>query len=523
MALTPLKITSNKDNVKGTGRYNKEEVFPCTEILLQKTGYNSATINKIKEQQCKKLTELKEETVKNLRSYQIEDIKFIAARKNCACFNEQRTGKTPTALRSLLERNINKFLIVAPASTIYTWANEVKKWNNQECIVVDGTATKRKELISSWNNGALVISYECLREVTRYDEKKHEYSITGDLYYIKKHLPSIEACILDEAHRIKNHKSKQAEAMFSLSGIPIKIALTGTPAPNKQHEIFSILHWLFPNIFSGYWRFIDYYFIQETRYNASGEYTEISTFKPGKEVELQQFLNTVSTRRLRASVMEWLPSKDYETIKLECTKEQNKYIQEIKDNFEIGNEEVMAVNILDVLIKTRQLCLSPQVLDLKSKSPKVEWIKQYIKDYPDKKILIFSNFTKWLKLLGKELECDNLIIGETTKAKREQLKNDFQNDKIKLLLLNIKAAKEGITLDTASVSIFTDKYPPVGDIMQAEDRFVATTKDKKDLGHTIISLIMKDTYEENIERLLKNNASDIDVINNYINYLKGGN
>lgn len=521
MALTPLKITSNKDNVKGTGRFDKQEVFPCTEILMKKAGYNSATIDKVKESQCKILTELKEETVKNLRPYQIEDIKFLAARKNCACFNEQRTGKTPTALRSLLERGINKFLIVAPASTIYTWANEVHRWNEQDCVVVDGTATKRKEIIENWKQGGLVISYECLREVTRYNEKTHTYTITGDLHYIKKHLPSIEACILDEAHRIKNHKSKQAEAMFSLSGIPIKIALTGTPAPNKQYEIYSILHWLFPNIFSGYWRFIDYYFIQETRWNAQGEYTEISTFKPGKDIELQQFLNVISTRRLRASVMQWLPSKDYETIKLNCTKEQNKYIQELKDNFEVGDEKVMAVNILDVLIKTRQLCLSPQILGLKSTSPKVDWIKQYIKDYPDKKILIFSNFTKWLKLLGKELNCNDLIIGETTKAKREELKNAFQSGKIKLLLLNIKAAKEGITLDTASTAIFTDKYPPVGDILQAEDRFVATTKDKKDLGHTIINLIMKDTYEENIERLLKNNANDIDIINNYINYLKG--
>ena len=522
MALTPLKITSNKDNIKGTGRYNKEEVFPCTRVLMEQTGFNAATIKAVLDKQSSVKEDLRKETIQNLRPYQIEDVKFIAARKNCACFNEQRTGKTPTALRSLLERNVNKFLIVAPASTIYTWANEVRRWNKQECIVVDGTATKRKELIENWNQGGLVISYECLREVTRYNEKAHEYTITGDLYYIKKHLQTIEACILDEAHRIKNHKSKQAEAMFSLSGIPIKIALTGTPAPNKQYEIYSILHWLFPNIFTGYWRFIDYYFIQETKYNATGEYTEISTFKPGKDVELQQFLNTVSTRRLRASVMEWLPDKDYETIKLNCTKEQKQYIQELRDNFEVGDAEVMAVNVLDVLIKTRQLCLSPEVLELKSKSPKIEWIKQYLKDYPDKKVLIFSNFTKWLKLLGKEIGCNNLIIGETSKSKREVLKNDFQDGKIKVLLLNIKAAKEGITLDTASTAIFTDKYPPVGDIMQAEDRFVATTKDKKDLGHTIINLIMKDTYEENIETLLKNNASDIDIINNYINYLKGG-
>jgi len=522
MALTPLRITSQRDNVKGTGKHNKEEVFPCTEILMRKAGFKPETIKQILDSQRKILTELKEETVKNLRPYQIEDIKFLAARKNCACFNEQRTGKTPTALRTLKERGINKFLIVAPASTIYTWANEVKRWNDQECVVVDGTATKRKSIIDNWNTGGLVISYECLREVTRYNNKTNTYSITGDLYYIKKHLATIEACILDEAHRIKNHKSKQAEAMFSLSGIPIKIALTGTPAPNKQHEIYSILHWLFPNIFTGYWRFIDYYFIQETRWNASGEYTEISTFKPGKDIELQQFLNVVSTRRLRVSVMDWLPSKDYETIKLNCTKEQTKYIKDLKETFEAGDEKVMAVNVLDVLIKTRQLCLSPEILDLKSTSPKVDWIKQYLKDYPEKKILIFSNFTKWLKLLGKELNCSNLIIGETSKSRREELKNDFQSGKIKLLLLNIKAAKEGITLDTASTSIFTDKYPPVGDIQQAEDRFVATTKDKKDLGHTIINLIMKDTYEENIECLLKNNASDIDVINNYINYLKGG-
>ena len=523
MALTPLKITSNKLNEPGTGKYNKEEVYPCTVTLMRRLKVKEDIIQKVLERQQTVLNELKKETVEGLRPYQIEDIKFIAARKSCACFNEQRTGKTPTALRSLLERGVKKFLIIAPASTLYSWANEVRRWNNQECIVVDGSITKRTQLIESWETGGLVISYECLREVTRYDKVTFTYNVSGDLHLIKKHLPTIEACILDEAHRIKNHKSKQAEALFSLSGIPIKIALTGTPAPNKQHEIYSILHWLYPKMFTGYWRFIDYYFEKETKYNSAGEFTEIATFKKGKDKELQEFLNTISTRRLRASVMQWLPEKEYEVVKLECTKEQKQYIKELKLNFEVESEgkELSAINVLDVLIKTRQLCLAPKVLGLKGASPKVEWIKKYLKDYPDEKILIFSNFTKWLKYLGEEIGCDNFIIGETTKTKREQLKNDFQNGKINLLLLNIKAAKEGITLDTASTAIFTDKYPPVGDIQQAEDRFVATTKDKKDTGHTIIDLIMTDTYEENIATLLKNNANDIDIINNYINYLKG--
>ena len=520
MALTPLRISMSNITKKGTGRHNGEEVFPCTLTLMDKLKINDATKLKVLVQQQTILNELNEDAAKDLREYQMDDVRFLAARKNAGCFNEQRTGKTPTILRTIKQKRLSKILIISPASIIYKWKEECERWAELPCVVVDGTAKQRQEIIKNWNTGGLVISYECLRETTRYNKNKCEYSITGDLSYIKKH-KDIEACILDEAHRIKNHKSKQAEALFSLSYIPNKYALTGTPAQNKQHEIYSILHWLYPTIFTGYWRFIDYYFTQETKWNANGEYTEIGTFQKGKDKELQEFLNTISTRRMRASVMAWLPEKDYEVIRLEPTKEQKQYLNELRSNFEIGNEEVLAINILDRLIKERQLCLSPEVLDLKGKSPKLEWIKQYIKDYPDKQILIFSNFTKWLKVLSKELDCPHLIIGETSKLKREQLKNDFQNGKIKLLLLNIKAAKEGITLDSANVAIFTDKYPPVGDILQAEDRFVATTKDKKDTGHTIIDLVMSGTYEESIQQLLKENASDIDIINNYIKYIGG--
>ena len=89
-----------------------------------------------------------------------------------------------------------------------------------------------------------------------------------------------------------------------------------------------------------------------------------------------------------------------------------------------------------------------------------------------------------------------------------------------MLLINIKAGKEGITLDNADVSIFTDKYPPVGDIMQAEDRFVATTREKLMRGNTIIDLVMQDSYEVNILQMLDKNASEVDIINNYIKYIK---
>lgn len=527
MKITPIQIISNNLQMFGTGKYKGDEVFPATTALLNQIGIPKETLDKLKAAQQKRLETLPDiDIINNLREYQKEDVKFLAARKCAGCFNEQRTGKTPTSLATMRVKEVRKLLIVAPASTLYTWAEECKTWwyPDLPVSVVDGAASKRKKIISNWTEGALVISYECLRETQRTvkDELGNiiEIQFTGDLALIKKH-KDIQGVILDEAHRIKNHKSKQALALFSLRYVPHRLALTGTPAPGKQHEIFSILHWLYPEVYSGYWRFIDYYFNQYEEYNSSGKYRVIGSFRNQKAQELQQFLDVISTRRLRASVMSWLPEKDRQVIKLPMTDEQTKYIDELNQYFEITGTEIDAVNILAKLIKIRQILLGPQVLDLKGKSPKAEWIKQYLADYPEKSVIIFSNFTTWLKLLAKELKCDNLIIGETSKPRREQLKQEFQEGKIKLLLINIKAGKEGLTLDRADVTIFTDKYPPVGDIQQAEDRFVATTKDRLNTGHTIIDLVMQDSYEQNILKMLAENASEIDIINNYINYLKG--
>jgi hypothetical protein len=112
------------------------------------------------------------------------------------------------------------------------------------------------------------------------------------------------------------------------------------------------------------------------------------------------------------------------------------------------------------------------------------------------------------------------MVGATSIEHRNQLKNNFQSGKIKLLLINIDVGKEALTLDTATTMIFTDKYPPVVDIQQAEDRFVATTEDKKDKPHRIYELVIKDTYDEMLYALLDRNATMVDVLNDYNKYLK---
>jgi SNF2 family DNA or RNA helicase len=53
---------------------------------------------------------------------------------------------------------------------------------------------------------------------------------------------------VDEAHRIKNHKSKLLEALKEI-GTRRKLLLTGTPFHNSIEELWSLLHFILPDVF----------------------------------------------------------------------------------------------------------------------------------------------------------------------------------------------------------------------------------------------------------------------------------
>ena len=95
----------------------------------------------------------------------------------------------------------------------------------------------------------------------------------------------------------------------------------------------------------------------------------------------------------------------------------------------------------------------------------------------------------------------------------------FQTNKTNILLLQTQTVKEGLTLDNADVSIFLDTYPPASDYSQAKDRMIPTVETHVK-EQELIHVMMKDSYDERLYNLVKNNISATDVINDYKNYLK---
>lgn len=450
-----------------------------------------------------------------LREYQKEDANFLASMPCSACFNEQRTGKTPTALETIKLRGLEntRILIVTTASSLYQWKEEYEQWVEKPCVICTGTPKNKQKAVQEWTHG-LVISLESFKETS---------NRAGLVKPILDKKPAM--IILDEAHKIKNPKSANAKAIFKTSSIPYRLALTGTPAQGKPYDVYSILRFLFPSDFRGFWKFLEEYFIiKDEKVYRNGRMQQFKTyeqFQDGKDKELQKLLKTFSTQRKRKDVMPWLPEKFYERVRLEPTREQLKYLEELKNTFRTG--DITTIGVLDRLVRYRQICLDPGLLDLKGTSPKTEYINQYIKDHPDEQIIIFSKFTSYLCRLAEQLDTTwAMLIGSTPTKERGVYIRDFQDHRFQVFLINLDAGKEALTLDAAETTIFCDKYPPIGSIEQAEDRFIASTKDKAHKNHKIIELMINGTFDEQIYKLLSQRKSETDIINNYNLYLKKG-
>lgn len=453
----------------------------------------------------------------DLRPYQLEDKEQIIAKKSIGLFNQQRTGKTPTAIVAMDEL-CDKVLVVVPASMVPVWTEEIATWTDKETFMYHpGLSTKqRKQMVDNFKirSGFFIVSYNQFRNSSG--------TLRAELIKCKP-----DGLIVDEVHRAVGRKTLTHTSLKQVRHIPHRVYLSGTPTPNHPSQVWSLLTMIDPESFRSYWRFVEEYFqLEEVRLpNHTAYRTGISTiqqpsgFLPDKDIEFARLLDKYSIMRKREDVMPWLPKQEeLQLVKLDRTPKQNKAFKELANFFKVGDYRVEG--ILDQLTRMRQLFTHPDALGIKSNNPKTEWLTNYIKDYPDKQLIVFSRFSSYLKHLKVVLpDGVGLYVGGLSGAEKQALKSDFQSGKLKALLIQIDAGKEGLTLDAADTLIFTDIFPPISDIDQAKDRIIATTKERVK-PYSIIGLCIKDTYDEELYHAYKEGKTLTDVANDYINFIR---
>ena len=286
-----------------------------------------------------------------------------------------------------------------------------------------------------------------------------------------------DGVILDEAHRIKNHKGQWTKNIKKLRRGSSHI-MTGTGFVNRPDEVWSLLNFVNPKMFSSYWRFRRTYCLEKEVPQRG--ISVVVGIKPEKQDEFREIVNSIGVRRLKREVLKDLPDT-YETIiPVDLNTAQKRMYAEIKKELETLDQQgelLTSVNVLSQLSRLRQICVAtPEVLE-KRYDPKQERMVTKVKltepsskldalmeilDGTDSKCIVFSNFTHPLQLATTRLQRSgvsfiHLVVTDSDEQRAAKV-NDFQRSGgPQVFLSTIPLGGESITLTSASTVIFLDR------------------------------------------------------------------
>ena len=441
-----------------------------------------------------------------LREYQRQDVQYLTAIPHAGVFNQPRTGKTPTMIETVKERGAIKTLVIVPASLQYNWKREIEIWHTDAQIYMyNGTPKNRAQQLSDFTD-TLTPAYLIVSKDTAKRDKE-ALAIDHDI------------CIVDEAHYLRNDDTLQSKAVYTIGYMAKhRYALTGTPTVKHPSDVFGILKFLYPHKWTSRWAFIGRYF--NILDNGFGK--TIGAPIAHRVKELQDFMDAISTQRLRKDVMQWLPNKTkHQHICKMDSKQAKAYKSMLEDFFvEQGDKIVDTENVLSQLMRLRQITLDPSLIGLNIPSAKtdalLEALEENVYATDSEPVIIMSMFTSYLKQikpmiekLGKRVR---MITGEMSNNEKNESAKAFQRGDVDVLLCNIISAGTGFTLDKGEVIIFTDKAWNPSDNEQAEDR-VTPTAQERNHKHFIVSMVCENTIDQKIEALLENKENLTSVIN----------
>lgn len=404
-------------------------------------------------------------------------------------------GKTLQVIALLLsqkETNPQPSLIVCPASLVYNWENEIRRFAPSLTVtVIAGTAAERKKLLKNCNRfDAVITSYDLLkRDVDLYLPLKFRYQI------------------IDEAQFIKNHTTQSAQAVKKINS-GTRFALTGTPIENRLSELWSIFDFLMPNFLYTYSRFKN-----ELEMPIVRSQDEIA------QQRLHKMAAPFILRRLKKDVLKELPDKLENTIYAHMEGEQKKLytanVKQLKDSLHKQSDKEFTtgkIQILSQLTRLRQICCDPRLCyeNYEKESAKLETCMELLQNAVSggHKVLLFSQFTSMLDILQKRLEQESirysLLTGATSKEKRTELVAEFNRNDVPVFLISLKAGGTGLNLTAADIVIHYDPWWNVAAQNQATDR--AHRIGQKNVV-TVYKLIAQDSIEEKILNLQETKLS----------------
>lgn len=304
-----------------------------------------------------------------LKEYQIKGLNWLVNLYeqgiNGILADEMGLGKTVQSISVMAYlaemHNIwGPFLVIAPASTLHNWQQEIAKFvPNLKVLPYWGSAKDRKILRKFWDRKhvtytkdspfhVLVTSYQIVVADTPYFQKvKWQYMI------------------LDEAQAIKSSQSSRWKALLGFH-CRNRLLLTGTPIQNNMQELWALLHFIMPSLFDNHDEFSEW-FSKDIENHAQSN----SKLNEDQLRRLHMILKPFMLRRIKKHVQKELGDKIEEDVYCDLTYRQRAMYTKLRDRISIldliekaanGQDEDTA-NLMNLVMQFRKVCNHPDLFE----------------------------------------------------------------------------------------------------------------------------------------------------------------
>ncbi|XP_055296600.1 chromatin-remodeling complex ATPase chain Iswi-like [Sitodiplosis mosellana] len=414
-----------------------------------------------------------------MRDYQINGlnwlIKLCENGINGILGDEMGLGKTIQTISIFgYMKNVKKvdgpFLVIAPLSTLQNWLNEAQRFcPSLRAFVLHAYKKDRPKLLKR------------LKEPEDWDLCITSYDIALKEYH-KFRKPKWQYVVLDEGHKIKNEKSKMNEALHAIKSNH-RLMLTGTPLQNNLHELWALLNYLLPDVFSSSADFDTWFDADDC---LSGNQTTVNRI----HVILKPFM----LRRIKSEVeLSLLPKKEMKLYVDLAPLQRDTYKKVLLKEIKVikGNGEVTYAKINQILMELRKAANHPYLINgIESGPPyttdqhlvdscgKMKVLDQLLAQLKAKgsRVVLFSQFKIMLDIIEDYLVWKGYTFrrldGDKQIEQRTADISDFnaENSDVFIFIITTRAGGLGINLTTAdTVIIYDSDWNPQVDF-QAIDR-----------------------------------------------------
>ncbi len=384
-----------------------------------------------------------------LYPYQVDGVAFLVARGRALLADDMGLGKTLQAIAAaawmIHQGEAERILVICPASLKQQWAREIRRFTGRKAVAIGGPVAGRAVQYRS-GAGFFIVNYELAMR----DGSVINASLCPDLL------------ILDEAQRIKNWRTKVAEAVKRIVSRHAFV-LSGTPLENRLEDLYSLMQVVDPAVLGPLWRYLAEFHITDERGKVLG-YRNLS--------ELRRRLAPAMLRRDRALVRDQLPERIESRLDVPLTANQ----KDLHDAALINAAQIAAIakrrpltpveqhRLLAALQQARMACNAAGLVDKETVgSPKLDELAGLLDDLclqSGLKAVVFSQWEQMTRMVEERVRAMGLgcvrLHGGVPTDKRGALIDRFREDPAIQVFISTDSGGVGLNLQAASVLINLD-------------------------------------------------------------------